>query len=382
MFCPTSNGSGESLMLSERSAVGPLTVVVTGGLVLSPVFGSAVPLVTLAVLVIDGAAAEVGVTTMVTVLLAPLANVPRLHVTVPLPFVQVGLPGVTDTKFTPTGNASVMVTPVAVFGPLLVTVMVYVRLFPTSTEPAEAVLLIDRSAAGSTWVVVVQLLLPMLGSATLLDTLAVLLSKPTAAADGVTTMVTVTLAPLFKVPMAHVTVPPPFEQVPLDAPVHDPDTYATFAGNGSVTLTPVAALGPLFVTRMLYVRGWPAKTGSGESLLVSDRLAAGSTVLLVVEELLPGTGSFTLLDTLAVLLSEPTAKADGVTMIVTVTLAPLANVPMAHVTVPPPFEQVPLDAPVHDPDTYVTFAGNVSLTVTSVAELGPAFPTVMVYVRF
>jgi hypothetical protein len=76
----------------------------------------------------------VGVTTIVIVALAPPARDPTLHVTVPffgsffLPVDRVHGPWVEDMdlKITLLGRGSVMVTPVASCGPLLVTVIVYV----------------------------------------------------------------------------------------------------------------------------------------------------------------------------------------------------------------------------------------------------------------
>jgi hypothetical protein len=77
--------------------------------------------VTVTVLVIDLAA--VGVTATVTVRLAPLRSWPQLQMTVTVP---VQLPWVVeaDPKITLTGSVSVTRTPVAVNGPLLVTVTV------------------------------------------------------------------------------------------------------------------------------------------------------------------------------------------------------------------------------------------------------------------
>src|SRR3990172_78219 len=67
----------------------------------------------------------VGVTTIVTVALAPLANPPKLQLIVggegsgQLPWL-----GVADTKLTPAGRVSLTITPVAAAGPLFVTVTV------------------------------------------------------------------------------------------------------------------------------------------------------------------------------------------------------------------------------------------------------------------
>jgi hypothetical protein len=158
---------------------------------------------------------------------------------------------------------------------------------------------------------------------------------PAAAAVGFTTIAIVALCPFVMVPRVQFTVV---------VPVHVPsvvlvDTHVTFAGNVSVTATPVAALGPLFVTTMVYVRSCPASTGLGEADFVIETSAEGFTVVVVVEVLLLEFGSATALDTHAVLLSGPAAS--GVTTIVTVALAPLARVPMLHVTTPPVIEHVP-----------------------------------------
>jgi hypothetical protein len=100
-----------------------------------------------------------------------------------------------------------------------------------------------------TVVIVDAVLLPGAGSATGLDTVAVLLSVPVA--SGVTVIVIVTESVLAKVPMVHVTVGVAKEHVPDDAPVHVADPYVTATGSVSVTVTPVAVLGPLFVTVMV-----------------------------------------------------------------------------------------------------------------------------------
>ena len=67
--------------------------------------------------------ADVGVTAIVTVAFAPLFKLPRLQVTVAVPL-QVPWLGIAETKVAPAGSVSVTTTPVAVSGPLLVTVTV------------------------------------------------------------------------------------------------------------------------------------------------------------------------------------------------------------------------------------------------------------------
>jgi hypothetical protein len=77
--------------------------------------------------------------------------------------------------------------------------------------------------------------------------------------------------------------------------------------------------------------------------------------------------------TLAALVTVPVAV--GVTVIVIVTDAPCARLPMLHVTVPLACAHVPADAPVHVAAPNVTPAGSVSVIVTPVAPLGPLFVT-------
>src|SRR2546426_11706872 len=97
-----------------------------------------------------------------------------------------------------------MAPPVAVLGPPLVTLIVYVRFAPTITGSGESVLVIARSAEGLIVVSSVAELLPRLGSNSLALTVAVLLTTP--ACVGVTTMVTVAEPPFATVPRLQLTV--------------------------------------------------------------------------------------------------------------------------------------------------------------------------------
>ena len=99
-----------------------------------------------------------------------------------------------DTNDTPAGSTSVTFTPAAASGPRVATVNVHVRSTRPSPDPANQP---SRSTdplgvegTGLTVVVVVELLLADDGSSVDDDTVAVLLNEP--AADGVTTIVTVT----------------------------------------------------------------------------------------------------------------------------------------------------------------------------------------------
>jgi hypothetical protein len=191
------------------------------------------------------------VTTTVIVAFAPFAMLPRLHVkTPPKTAPQVPWLGVAESRVTLAGNVSVTVTPVAEFGPRLVTVIVYVICSPTKTGSGESVLVIARSAgvvAGLTVVVIgPAVLLPELGSGVVLNTLALLLRSGGLTIVGVTVMVIVALAPLARLPRLQVTV-----LVPLQLPwLGMAEPNVTLPGNVSVTVTAEAEVGPLLVTMM------------------------------------------------------------------------------------------------------------------------------------
>src|SRR6185503_10873803 len=85
--------------------------------------------------------------------------------------------------------------------------------------------------------------------------------------EGVTVIVTTALAPNARLPRLHVTV-----VVPLHAPcVAADDTKATPAGITSVTVTLVAAAGPLLVATMRYASGTPTCPGFGDAVFVTAR---------------------------------------------------------------------------------------------------------------
>jgi hypothetical protein len=105
---------------------------------------------------------------------------------------------------------------------------------------AALVTAMSAEGAGATVVVADAELLAGLGSASLAETVAVLVTVP--AAVGVTTMVRVEEAPTARLPTLQLTVPL--------ALVHpdDADPKVTLPGRVSVTDTPLAGLGPLLVT--------------------------------------------------------------------------------------------------------------------------------------
>lgn len=105
--------------------------------------GSASVAVTVAVFVIWPDA--VGVTMIVTVADAPLASVPMLQLTGPLPL-HTGDAGETDPNVTPLGRLSVTLTLVAEAGPLFAINRRYVSVEPENPGLGDAVLVIETSA--------------------------------------------------------------------------------------------------------------------------------------------------------------------------------------------------------------------------------------------
>src|SRR4030081_1774351 len=104
---------------------------------------------------------------------------------------------------------------------------------------------------------------------------------------------------------------------------------------------------------------------AGPALVTDRSVCSADTEVVADAELLAGTGSDSLPETVAVLLSW--AAVDGVvTVMVNVALAPTARLPTGQVTVPALLVQP-------GADTKVTPEGRVSVTVTPVAGSGPLF---------
>src|SRR5437870_5601539 len=102
------------------------------------------------------------------------------------------------------------------------------------------VLVIDRSAEATIVVVADAVLLAVFGSGSLPLTVAVLVMVP-AVAGAEALMVNVALAPTARLPTEQVTVSAEFVRSEVAEPKVTP------AGRVSVTTTPVAGLGPLFL---------------------------------------------------------------------------------------------------------------------------------------
>src|SRR5438876_9726580 len=123
--CTTENGqeitrlrlSGRRPIRSVRDA-SKITVVLTEA-VLSTGFRS--PSTDEIVAVLFRTASTGGTTTIVTVKPVLFVRTPMLHLTTPLDWCQGPAIELADTKFTPSGNVSVSVTPVTIEGPLFVT---------------------------------------------------------------------------------------------------------------------------------------------------------------------------------------------------------------------------------------------------------------------
>lgn len=158
----------------------------------------------------------------------------------------------------------------------------------------------------------VALLLPGVGSFTppAAATVAVLDNVPVAAAESVPVAVNVTEPPDGKLTVALMLPDPLAGQVPPPAPTQLQVTPVSVAGNVSATVEFGALLGPALLAVMVYVTGLPAVTEVTPSVLVIARFACGDRVSLSVALLLPGTGSVTLLLTVAVLESVPVAEAE------------------------------------------------------------------------
>jgi hypothetical protein len=96
-----------------------ITVVITGGVTLFVKFGSPIgepALATFVMVPLGG-----GITAKVTLLITPLAKLPKLQIATPL---FVTPPPLALTKIVPVGNASVTVTLLATDGPKFVTEIV------------------------------------------------------------------------------------------------------------------------------------------------------------------------------------------------------------------------------------------------------------------
>ena len=128
-----------------------------------------------------------------------------------------------------------------------------------------------------TVVVAVALLLPVLESAVVELTVAVLEIVLPSAVSGLTwtTMVKVAVAPLASEAVVQFTVPvePTAGVVHVQPAGVAIDWNVVCDGNGSFMVTVAAAFGPALLTVIVYVNVAPGATGSGEAVLVMERSA-------------------------------------------------------------------------------------------------------------
>jgi hypothetical protein len=174
-------------LVIATSALAACTVVVAVAVLLAP-FGSGSVRLTVAELVSvvpDVAVAET-LPVIVSGTLAPGASVPSAQVNVVVPVHD----GVALTNETSAGNVSVIVTFVAVDGPLFVTFRLYVRVPPGATGSGASVFVTPTSARGPTPVIDVALLFDGSGSVSTDDTVTVLLICPRCAGSTFTTSCT------------------------------------------------------------------------------------------------------------------------------------------------------------------------------------------------
>jgi hypothetical protein len=274
--------------------------------------------------------------------------------------------------------------PVMALGPAFDATIVYVVCVPGTSEVTLFVLVIERSPIELIVSVSVALLLPGAGSGTAPGgvTVAVLTSEPVAV--GNTDDVTVNVAVEPGARLTVVLIPP----LPLGAAQLPPAEAAqvhvaapNFEERGSVTVAPLTALGPLFLTVIEYVTPVPAVTAVTPSVFVIERSACGVSMSVSLAVLLSGFVSM--------------APSGGVTVTVFVTNpagAAGSGVALTRNVAVPPFNRltrvlmfpVPLAARqlepwelVHVHETFVKTAGRGSETGTPNTSFGPLFLTTM-----
>src|SRR5258705_471485 len=148
-------------------------------------------------------------------------------------------------------------------------------------------------------------------------------------------------------------------------------------GIGSVTVTPSAGDGPLFVATSVYVTGRPVPYGGGDAVFVIDKSPGPAlTAVVVVALLFAAFGSLVPLLTVAVfdIVEPPGVELLTFTVSVIVAEPPAMSVPRLQVTVGPAVH-VPCDGVA---ETKVVFAGSGSETETVLASDGPLLVTVSV----
>ena len=147
------------------------------------------------------------------------------------------------------------------------------------------------------------------------------------------------------------------------------------AGSESLTVAPVTADGPLFVTAIVYVTVDPAFTVATPSVLLIDRSAAGDRPSTSVAELSDSAGSVVpdAVVTVAVLERAPVAVGEIIAVKMYTASVPTGRLITSLMSPVPLGAQVaPVEAR-HVHAALLSALGSVSVTVTPVASDGPAF---------
>ena len=217
-------------------------------------------------------------------------------------------------------------------------------------------------------------------------TVAVLVTAVTVAVGAIAATRVNTALPVVSDAVEHVTVPPaPTAGVEQDQPLAAvSETNVVASGSVSDSVTDAAALGPLLVTVMVYVRLWPTVAEFGVPIFVIERSAIPATGVVAVAELFSGARSVVTAFTVAVLVTAVTVAVGAIATTRVNCALPVLSDAVEHATVPPaPTAGVEQDQPpAAVSETNVVAGGSVSDNVTDAAAFGPLLVTVMVYVRF
>src|SRR6266550_1031280 len=157
------------------------------------------------------------------------------------------------------------------------------------------------------------------------------------------------------------------------------------AGGTSSRTTCAAVSGPALSTLIVYVMFAPARTGSGESLMATERSGSAALVTVVVSVAVLFVGfESVVLEAISAMLVIVVSFAAAFTLTTSLKLAPVppASVAMVQVTVPVPPNggtvQVKVAPVFWVNETKVVPAGTASVSVTPWASLGPRLVRLMV----
>ena len=289
------------------------------------------------------------------------------------------------SKTTPSGSWSVTVTPRAVDGPLLTTVMLNCIPSPAMAVPT-ADFVIARSTLRATLLSAESVSLAVLVSVSgVRFTVAALENRSSLSTSTSVTIVMTAESPLSRSPMlirSSRSLPLLFGFCRIrlllspvcPGSVTVPLTNVTSSGRTSSTNTPSASSGPSLVTVIVYVSCSPAVTGSGEASLTIRRSVSRKSTDTVDVLFAASVSNCSSVATVAVLSTSAVWFAATSATIWKVSEASAARLPTVTLT----FWPVPVRVSgVLRNSLNVRPAGSTSLTSTAVASSGPLFWTVM-----